>query len=134
MNRAWRRAATLAGSAVLTLTLSLGCESKPSVDTTTTEATVKGKVTFEGEPVKSGEVRFDPSNYLRKGEVARRAPIGEDGTYTVKTLAGENRVTFAIPQIQKSPELQEMSLTFDAKAGENSYDLVLPPPSTSPTP
>jgi hypothetical protein len=77
-------------------------------------------------------VRFDPSNYRRKDEVARRAPIGADGRYTIKTLSGENRVTFEIAALKKSAELQDLALTYDAKAGENAYDIALPPTPPAP--
>ncbi|MGE3821983.1 MAG: hypothetical protein AB7I30_21425 [Isosphaeraceae bacterium] len=122
-----------AGAAVAFLTIATalfpGCagEDKPPVDTSSEEATVKGTVTFNGKPVAKGEVAFDPSNYLRKSEAARRAPIGPDGTYSVKTLVGANRVSFSIPEMARDPGLQDLSLEYDVKSGENAYDIVLPP-------
>lgn len=124
---------TVAGAAVAFFTMAMaispGCagEGKPSVDTSNEEATVKGTVTFKGKAVSKGEVAFDPSNYLRKSEAARRVPIGPDGTYSVKTLVGVNRVSFSIPEMARDPKLQDLSLEFDVKSGENPYDITLPP-------
>src|SRR3954447_16518196 len=71
-----------------------GCgDGRPSVDTSTTEATVKGTVSIRGKPATGGQVSFDPSNVARKSETARKVPIGKDGSYEVKTLVGLNQVT-----------------------------------------
>jgi hypothetical protein len=77
----------------------IGCAGKPEAPATYEEATVNGTVTVAGVPAKSGEVTFDPSNYLRRDAVARTATIGPDGRYTITTLVGQNavRVTDAYP-------------------------------------
>lgn len=63
------------------LSVVLGCgDDKPPVDTSSEEATVKGKVTLRGKPVVKGNIRFDPSNYLRRDATARSAPIQPDGS------------------------------------------------------
>ena len=79
-----------------------------------------------------GEIAFDPSNYQRKNETARRVPIGKDGSYTVKTLVGANRVSFAVPEMARDPQLQDLSLQYEVKEGENTYDIELPPPPPGP--
>ncbi len=119
-------------AAALLIGLGPGCDDKPAVDTSTTEATVKGTVTLHGKPVTKGDVSFDPSNYQRKSETARRVPIGADGSYSVKTLVGANRVSFAIPAMARDPKLQDLSLTYEVKEGENTYDITLPPPPEGP--
>ena len=65
----------------------------PSVSSSTEEVTVQGTVTIEGKPATSGEVVFDPSNVHRKFAGASTGPIGPDGSYSLKTLAGENRIS-----------------------------------------
>ena len=50
-------------------------------------AEVKGKVTHNGEPVKTGTVMFQPPS----GALVS-APISPDGTYTIKAVVGTNSV------------------------------------------
>ncbi len=127
-----RRATALAATGLLVLGLGCG-EGKPSVETSTTEATVKGTVKLRGKLVTRGEISFDPSNYQRKNETARRVPIGKDGSYTVKTLVGANRVSFAVPAMARDPLLQDLSLQYDVQAGDNNtYHIELPPPPPGP--
>ena len=110
-----------------------GCEGgKPAVDSSTEEATVKGVVTFKGKAVTKGEIAFDPSNYQRKMAAASRAPIGADGRYSIKTLVGENKVSFAIPETARDPKLQDLMLPRVIKSGENTLDFELPPPPSNP--
>jgi hypothetical protein len=100
-----------------------GCmDEKPSVDTSTTEATVKGTVSFQGKPVTKGEVSFDPANYQRKDVAARKAPIEKGGTYTIKTLVGSNRVVVTSPDTAKSRGGVAENY-FDVKAGDNTYNI-----------
>lgn len=120
-----------------------GCGKKPSVSTSTIEATVSGIVTIDGKAVTEGEVSFDPSNYLRKNETARTAPIGPDGTYSIRTLVGHNSVQVATPQLASrtgsasdrtaaEPQSRHASMTsgfklleFEAKAGDNTFNIEL---------
>ncbi len=126
-----RRAAALAATGLLILGMGCG-DDKPSVDTSTTEATVTGTVKLKGKLLTRGEIAFDPSNYQRKGETARRVPIGKDGSYTVKTLVGANRVSFAVPEMARDPKLQDLSLSYDVQSGDNTYHIELPPPPSAP--
>src|SRR5437773_1460517 len=89
----WRIAFLLAMSLLSWATVP-GCgDGKPSVDTSLTEATVTGVVTAKGEPVSGGTIHFNPSN---SGRIVptKSAEIGPDGTYTIKTYTGDNRVTY----------------------------------------
>ena len=99
-----------------------GCGGRPSVDSSHTEVTVKGVVKVDGTPVKGGEITFDPANYQRKDVVSRTAKIGDDGSYTIETLTGENIVTLGGPITRKNPILQRRMLTYDVQSGENTYD------------
>jgi len=115
-------------AAVMTtlLAASAGCSGTPAVDSSTTEATVKGTVTVRGKPATEGEVRFNPTNYQREGVGARTAQIQKDGRYEIKTLVGQNSVSLTGPVIAKDPQLAYGALSFDVKPGENEYDIVLP--------
>jgi hypothetical protein len=121
--------ARLTGLAAATLVIiGWGCGGgTPAVDTSTTEATVKGVVAIRGKPVTQGTISFDPSNVKRKFEPVRSAPIGKDGSYAVKTLVGANQVTFSGPAFDKDRQLQDVLLPFDVQAAENTFNVELPP-------
>ena len=105
-----------------TLTLCQGCgDGKPSVDTSLTEATVSGVVSVRGKPATAGLIRFNPSNAGRIVP-ARTAEIGPDGHYTIKTLTGDNRVTFDGEIAKKNSGLGLMKEYADVKSGENQID------------
>jgi hypothetical protein len=120
--------AWLTRSAAATLVmLGWGCGSgAPPVDTSTTEATVKGIVTIRGKLVAGGTISFDPSNVKRKSEPVRSARIGKDGSYTIKTLVGRNNVSVSTPVTVKDPLLQYNSCSFDVANGENTYAIEVP--------
>jgi hypothetical protein len=106
-----------------TLGLLAGCEgSPPAVDTSNTEATVKGVVKVGGAPVTEGDIIFDPANYKRKDAQSRTAKIGPDGTYTIKTLTGENQVSLGGSLAKKKPILQRVHRSVDVHEGENTFD------------
>jgi hypothetical protein len=88
---------------------------------------VKGTVTARGKLVTDGELRFNPTNYMREGVGARTAKIQKDGHYEVKTLIGQNSVSLTGPALAKDPQLAYGALSFDVKPGENEYNVVLPP-------
>ncbi len=116
-----RAIAGLSTAALLTLS---GCDggSAPSVDTSKTEATVKGVVKVNNTPATEGEIVFNPANNQRRDVAPRSAPIGKDGTYTIKTLTGGNEVKLGGSLAKKNPLLQRETRTVDVKSGENSYD------------
>jgi hypothetical protein len=100
-----------------------GCEgSPPAVDTSKTEATVKGVVKIAGVPATEGQIVFDPSNSQRKDEAPRTAPIGKDGTYTIKTLTGINEVRLGGDLVHKKAILGRERHSVDVKSGEMTYD------------
>jgi hypothetical protein len=70
-----------------------GCDGTPSVDTSQNEVTVTGVVKVKGQPATGGQISFNPSNRDRKVP-AFSAPIGQDGSFTIKTYSGENEVRF----------------------------------------
>jgi hypothetical protein len=110
-----------------------GCdEGKPHVDTSKNEATVSGTVKIRGKPAEGGTILFNGSNSERIVE-HRTAPIGKDGTYTVKTYVGLNQVTFggevaaenrAIGLIHEAAEVQpgENHADFDLLSGRGKGD------------
>lgn len=126
----------LSGTACLgiaVVVLGGGCSGgRPSVDTSTTEATVSGIIKVRGKPVTGGKVAFDPSNVERKSEPARTAEIGKDGSYTVKTLVGMNMVSFSGPQFAKERELQDVNTQYNVQSGEQTYNIDLPEGTSTP--
>lgn len=116
-SRAW--VSTAAASFVFALCGCGGGGSAPSVTSSTEEATVHGKVSIEGKPASSGKVSFDASNINRKSAPIVSADIGKDGTYTIKTMVGPNRVSVEAPQTA-GQVFAEQSL--DVKGGDNSFD------------
>src|SRR4051794_10924741 len=66
-----------------TLILGGGCGDS-STSSSSTEATVHGTVTIKGKPASSGMVEFNPANINRKDVRAVSAPIGKDGSYSLK--------------------------------------------------
>jgi hypothetical protein len=116
-------------AAVLLIALTAGCDSgAPAVEGSLEEATVTGTVKVRGKPLDGGEIVYNPSNPKRIVP-ARVAPIGEDGTYTVKALVGLNTVTANPPKAKNRNqgratfglEYDEKSVT--VKAGDNTVDL-----------
>src|SRR5262245_66253881 len=88
---------------IVALTTALGCGGRhPPVSSSATEATVTGTITLHGKKATRGEVVFDPSNYRRANEAARSAPISKDGTYSIRTLTGDNMVSVRAPEVMKS--------------------------------
>ncbi|MFO0887618.1 MAG: hypothetical protein U0790_00580 [Isosphaeraceae bacterium] len=116
----------LAGLAwILAVSAGTGCESRPSVESSTAEAQVKGTVYVKGVPVKKGKVVFDPANYKRKDAQARTATINPDGTYELKTLVGQNEIRVESPEATKANATYER-ITVDVPSGGMTQDIKLP--------
>jgi len=80
----------------------IGCgDGTPSVSSSTEEVTVKGTVTYKGKKITKGTITFDPSNVQRKMASAVSSPIDADGNYAIKTMVGENQVSFSLPEYSK---------------------------------
>ncbi len=113
---------------VTSLVCAWGCgEGKPSVESSTTEATVTGKVTIRGKLATRGTVSFNPANYQRKYEIPRGAEIRKDGSYTVTTLIGGNVVFVETPETVRDPKLNTFSQSFNVESGTNTFNIELPP-------
>jgi hypothetical protein len=112
---------------VLCVLAASGCGSgAPYAESSMTEATVIGRVSSSGKPINKGQVIFDPANANRRGEAARTAEIGQDGTYKLTTLIGENRVTVAIPGRITKPGSPHVQQVYKVQAGENTFDITVP--------
>ncbi|WP_435018837.1 hypothetical protein TA3x_000824 [Tundrisphaera sp. TA3] len=103
-----------------------GGGSPPSVSGSSTEVTVHGVVKYKGEPVKGGKIQFDPGNINRRDAKPVGADIGPDGTYTIKTLYGENVVSFDVPTVSKKDQsVMTRSYSYSAPSGDSTYDIEL---------
>jgi len=110
-----------------------GCgDGAPSVSSSSTEATVHGTIKIDGKAVTGGTVSFDPSNVSRKAAPVSAGQIGKDGSYTVKTLVGGNRVSVNSPEVNKNPKLRYNSRPFDVQSGDNTFDFDLTAPAAAP--
>lgn len=107
------------------LVVGLGCETRPAVESSTTEAKVKGTVTIKGKTASKGTVQFDPANYMRKDVVARETKINPDGTYEITTLVGLNTIKVLGPEAEKAG-VGYSTIEYDVQAGEQTLDIRLP--------
>jgi hypothetical protein len=115
-------------STSLVLLVAWGCgDGPPAVTNSRTQANVKGTVTIKGKLASSGNVIFNAANAERKDVGSVTAPIGPDGSYSLKTYVGENRVTVSGKElILQLPELEMERLNFDVQSGENTFPIDLP--------
>src|SRR5687767_10287779 len=60
-----------------------------------TDGTVTGSVTFDGQPLKSGTIRFDPTD----GRTASADAIINDGKFTAKSPPSEKRVSISASKV-----------------------------------
>ena len=98
-----------------------GCtEGRPYIDSSMTEATVSGVVSVRGKPAAAGEIFFNPSNADRIVP-PRSAPIGEGGSYTIKTLTGINQVTFHGEVATKNQGVGLIKEYCEVAAGEDNH-------------
>jgi hypothetical protein len=114
----------LSGLLATTALVAWGCgdgAANPSAWPSTAEASVSGTVTSKGKPMSKGEVHFDSPD-APPGHASARSALDPKGHYSVKTRPGPNRVVVVIPG-RKQPEMH----AFEAKEGENSYDISLSP-------
>jgi hypothetical protein len=103
----------------------LGCgDGKPWVDTSLTEATVSGTVSVKGTPASGGKILFNPSN-AKRIVGTRTAEIGPDGSYTIRTLTGDNRVSFEGEVATKNIGVGLIKEYANVASGENHVDFDL---------
>jgi hypothetical protein len=133
-----RRHEARGAAAALALALSLllpaagaGCDAYdvPPASTSREETTVTGTVRLNGKPVDNGTVEFNPANVRRPGAGLRRAAIGKDGRYTVRTLVGGNSVQVTCKELHtaKYRRFAENEFAFTAGPGENTFDIETAP-------
>jgi hypothetical protein len=110
--------------AVVLITTLAGCASGEAPgETTLDEAQVKGTVKVRGKPLDGGTLHFNPSN-AKRVVGARDTTIAKDGSFTVKTLVGQNVVTVTPKKRTKaSYGLEYEEKTVEVKSGENSIDI-----------
>jgi hypothetical protein len=114
-----RGAATwIIGLCGISVAVLAGCGSSYDV------ATVHGRVTFNGEPVPGGAIRFVPvvAEGVKESPPEASGDIDENGNFTLSTLAdgdgavlGKHRVVFTRPDIEDEEE--------DIEAAEQDGDL-----------
>ena len=93
-----------------------GSDQKPT-------AKVKGKVTFNGQPVVGGNITFSPVAVGKDPGKSGSGTIGADGSYTMTTyeqhdgaVVGKHRVTFIPPVTEKEPDAGHSEATAAAAA------------------
>ncbi|SIO36113.1 hypothetical protein SAMN05444166_4092 [Singulisphaera sp. GP187] len=117
----------VAVAAVLMTTLA-GCGSRETPgETTLDEAQVKGTAKFHGKTLDGGTLHFNASN-AKRVVGARDATIEKDGTFTIKTLVGQNVVTITPKSRTKATYgLEYEEKTIEVKSGENPIDIEFMP-------
>jgi hypothetical protein len=118
----------LIGILLATALFACGCDGISAAhpaSSSTTEATVRGKVVQRGKPLANVEIRFNPANVNRKAVPMRSATTAADGSYEIATLIGENIITLGVRPIRKFARLHYAAKILDVKEGDNSFDLEL---------
>jgi hypothetical protein len=98
-----------------------GCGDGPS--SSTEEASVRGVVTVNGTPASGGVITFKSANINRHTDDVA-AEIGEDGTYTIKALVGENLIRVTPSKKLKKPVMYSVDV-YEVKSGDNEHDVKL---------
>lgn len=96
----------------------------PGLSSSEEEAKVAGTIKVAGQPATQGQVTFDPSSTARKSAVPRTATIGKDGSYSVTTLVGQNRVRFSGLSTKRNVSFDEVAC--QVRPGSMTFDLDLP--------
>lgn len=84
-------------SSFLFLGLLSGCS------TDTKHGTVTGSVSLDGQPIKSGNIRFDPSD----GHTATADATITDGKFSATVPPGEKRVSITAPKVVGTKKVYE---------------------------
>lgn len=101
----------------------------PPISGSTTEVNLNGTVRVRGKPVTNGIVSFRTANINRPNAPLKESPIGKDGTYSIKTLEGENFVEVSCKELfsAKNRNLVENEQMIIIKRGDSTLDLDIPP-------
>jgi hypothetical protein len=124
-----RQVGRLGGLALAALFAFGGCDGSsgaPPASTSTEQAKAKGKVTYKGKPLANVEVKFNPANVNRRSAATVTAATGDDGSYELTSLVGENTVSLGGAAVSKNAALNYFTKPVELKAGENSVDLDIP--------
>jgi hypothetical protein len=118
----------LVAACAVTVFLGGGCGGETSATSSSEEAAVHGTVKLQGKLVRSGTVSFEPSRGDRSSAMPRTAPIRKDGTYSLKTLVGTNRVNVSAPAFPNEPNAQRLIPECDVRSENNTFNIEFPPP------
>jgi hypothetical protein len=123
-----RQAGWLGGLALAVLLTHGGCDGSgpPAASSSTEQAKVKGKVTRKGKPLAKVDVKLNPANVNRKSASTVTATTGDDGSYEVTTLVGQNTITLGGATAAKDPKIMYFSKPVDVNAGDNLVDIDIP--------
>lgn len=103
-----------------------GCSDTPSVSSSDKEVSVKGKVTYKGKELLKAKVQFETANINRPNAPTFTFDVQDDGTYSGKTLIGENNITVSPPPNWKSKTEFPMNRKVEVLTdGENVVDIDL---------
>jgi hypothetical protein len=119
----------LCGLSLAILVVVVGCDGSggaPPASSSAEQVKVKGKVTHQGKPLAKVEVRYNPANVNRKTAPTASATTGEDGSYELTTLLGENVISLNSSVARKDVKLTTFNKAVDLKPGDNSGDLDVP--------
>ena len=119
----------LVAACAVTMFLGGGCGGETSATSSSEEAVVHGTVKVQGKLVRSGTVSFEPPHGDRSTAMPRTAPIGKDGTYSLKTPVGTNRVYVSAPAFPNEPNAQRLIPECDVRSEHNTFNIEFPPPS-----
>ena len=109
----------------LALLVAPGCDERPAMDSSKTEAKVSGTLKIQGKPATGGgQISFNPSNADRQVG-AFVGTVKADGTYALTTFTGDNIVKFEGPMLKEHPELALTTRYAPVAAGENVVDFDL---------
>jgi hypothetical protein len=120
---------TSLGSALLLV--AVGCDSYPDAPPLTTsmeEATLKGVVRVNGKPVDNGTISFRTAHIRRPNSPTKHVDIGKDGSYSVKTVIGENYVEVETKELTKPAmrRYRNQEQLIMVQSGDSTVDISIP--------
>jgi hypothetical protein len=109
--------------------MSCGCSSQPM-------APVKGRVMFNGKPVKAAAVTFSPAGAAGQKETGKPGTgfTDDDGNFQLSTfsnydgaLVGNHAVLVTLDDTNPAKCKREKSLTLEVKSGPNEFTIEMDP-------